>query len=57
MREYEDPSQLSRGRLVTGATLFPYPDRAQALRGSGRLQKTYKLLNGCLLYTSDAADE
>lgn len=27
MREYEDPSQLSRGRLVTGATLFPYPDR------------------------------
>lgn len=60
MREYEDPSQLSRGRLVTGATLFPYPDRAQALRGSGRLQKTYKLLNGtwdfCLYPSPDAVD-
>lgn len=36
MREYEDPSQLSRGRLVTGATLFPYPDRGA---GAARLRQ------------------
>lgn len=60
MREYEDPSQLQRGRLATGTTLFPYPDRAQALLGHGRLQKTFKLLNGtwdfCLYASPDAVE-
>lgn len=60
MREYENPSLLSRGRLQTGATLFPYPDRAQALRGAGRAQQTFKLLNGtwdfCLYPSPDAVD-